>query len=777
MGFRAALTKINQLVAELDEEHEKEITALRTRIGHQEEMLTKFRNGDRVAGDGLDVDMIQFDETQRAPFGMAVEKSKGLVRHKRLDLEKARFHGWQSECLADGGSVVDVDAEIDASGSPSSQTEVQKMSSLITKGAEVHLNSNESDGPIFALKDSWSKVPVATDAFLDEVDEMLVQKNASAMYEQRESGERAQNRNRVTEIAPRRNSVVYSALHCIPMINPTCQKRIGWDVAGMALICYDMVALPIQLCFDETSGPWSEFMGWVTLLFWTMDMVFSCFTGFYRDGDLIMKQSEILWQYVKGWFWVDCIVVVPDWIMKAMGSVTSAAGLGRVLRVARVFRVLRLLRLLKLKRLFNIVYDLIDSEVMFIMFTLIKLLVMIVFMNHVVACAWYLVGKIGKDSGGINWLEDVGQTPVWGKSFLWKYLTSLHWSITQFTPASMDIYAVNDGERLFSVLILFWALVALSSIIGSISASVMALRNMTADENKQFWVLRRYLKQKKIHRSLTTRILSYVEHQQIAKHNQVSASSVRLLGLMSEQLHLELSFELFSPYLSDHPFFQYMTRDDTMLNSMERLCIKALRTFSHATDEVCFTLGDEALFMYFVKEGEYEYVLLNDQVMDVPLSEKLWVSEAVLWTTWRHRGWLKATGPSEVLALSPDKFVEVLHLHPKPWYLAMHYGVDFVNYLNRTDLSALTDVIFEAEVWVSVVKDSDTYVLKRKRKISVTSADGDENVGDTEAEYEVCIGTTASDTNVGDICPSGAGRASGSNEPDRTIAESMIQGI
>jgi hypothetical protein len=59
-------------------------------------------------------------------------------------------------------------------------------------------------------------------------------------------------------------------------------------------------------------------------------------------------------------------------------------------------------------------------------------------------------------------------------------------------------------------------------------------------------------------------------------------------------------------------------------------------------------------------------------------------------------------------------FSDTLRLHPKPWYLGMHYGVDFVNYLNRCPAHALSDIIFDAEVFVTVVKESDTYCLVRK---------------------------------------------------------------
>merc|ERR1711920_1147036 len=152
-------------------------------------------------------------------------------------------------------------------------------------------------------------------------------------------------------------------------------------------------------------------------------------------------------------------------------------------------------------------------------------------LNHLVACSWYGVGYVSRETGAAhNWLDDVGISPVYGGDLAWKYLTSLHWSITQFTPASMDIYATNVTERLFSVVILYIALVALSSFIGSISASVTQLRNMSADESKAMWVLRRYLKQKKISKDLSSRTLSYMEFQQEKKHNVIMPGQVKLLA-------------------------------------------------------------------------------------------------------------------------------------------------------------------------------------------------------------------------------------------------------
>jgi len=392
----------------------------------------------------------------------------------------------------------------------------------------------------------------------------------------------------------------------------------------------------------------------------------------------------------------------------------SPAGLGRILRIARVFRVLRLLRLLKLKKLFTLIYDLLDTEYMFIVFGLCKMILIIMMMTHFVGCIWYMVGRWCMNGGAsMNWLQDVGLTSVGDKELSYRYLTSLHWSITQFTPASMDIYATNVAERLYSVVILYIALVALSSFIGSISASVTQLRSMSADESKAMWVLRRYLKQKKLSLSLTTRIVSYLEFQQIAKHNVIPPGQVKLLGQMSEQLKLEMAFETTNKFISDHPLFQYMDQDDTFAKTMYALCFSGFRVVAIAEQETIFSLGDEGKEMVFVKAGALQYVLPNGELLEGLLNSKLWAAEGVLWTTWRHRGWLKGLEPSEVLALNPKQFCDIMRLHPKPACMGMNYGAEFVKYLNLQEVRALTDVIFDATVWNEVVKKSDQFVLTK----------------------------------------------------------------
>merc|ERR1719277_1914822 len=139
-----------------------------------------------------------------------------------------------------------------------------------------------------------------------------------------------------------------------------------------------------------------------------------------------------------------------------------------------------------------------------------------------------------------NWVE-VGR--VRGSPTSYLYATSLHWSLTQFTPASMDISARNLWERLFSVVVLLFAMLVFSSIVASITSAMTALRNLQGNEMRQFWLLRRYLRQRNIPKGLSDRIIKFLEHRSSVQGKLVQREKVPVLGGLSEALHNELMHE------------------------------------------------------------------------------------------------------------------------------------------------------------------------------------------------------------------------------------------
>jgi len=492
------------------------------------------------------------------------------------------------------------------------------------------------------------------------------------------------------------------------IINPHSNFRAIWEIIGLVVITWDMCAIPFELAFLPGRSPLLTAMDWVTLFFWTGDMAQGFFLGFYEKGQFICSKPRIVRHYLATWFAVDVIVIGPDWLMVIAKSATlsggnQVGGLGQIIKGIRAVRILRLMRLLKLQRIITSMHDMIEHEVGFIIFSLSELLVAVLLVNHVIACAWYFIGRLGMESHQRNWITT---GDVDGESITYKYTTAMHWSLTQFTPASMDISARNLQERIFSIVILFFAMVVFSSIVASITSSTLSLRSMKTDEMKQFWLLRRYLRQRSVSKDLSERILKFLEHQYRRHAKLVQADSIKVLNKLSEELQSELMLQMYAFMLLSHPFFTECNHEMPVV--MQRLCRLGITSQSYADDECVFNCGDRAMYMYFIKGGSYTYRARSKAVLTPELQPKEWVGEPVLWTVWRHQGTLSSKTASDLIRLDPKVFVDIFGGHPRPWFFAKQYARQFISFLNDWP-EEMTDVLRDDYFYSKTVHECTCY--------------------------------------------------------------------
>merc|ERR1719330_1891340 len=113
------------------------------------------------------------------------------------------------------------------------------------------------------------------------------------------------------------------------------------------------------------------------------------------------------------------------------GPSSEAFRQGRSLRMLRYLRALRLLRLLKLRKVFNEIQDHINTEMLATVFVIVRIIVALVVANHLIACGWYALGE-GSALSEHSWVVANGMLE---RDLGYRYATSLHWSLTQFTPA------------------------------------------------------------------------------------------------------------------------------------------------------------------------------------------------------------------------------------------------------------------------------------------------------------------------------------------------------
>eukprot|EP00928_Gymnodinium_smaydae_P031640 TRINITY_DN23161_c0_g1_i1.p1 TRINITY_DN23161_c0_g1~~TRINITY_DN23161_c0_g1_i1.p1 ORF type:complete len:741 (+),score=99.28 TRINITY_DN23161_c0_g1_i1:333-2225(+) len=481
-----------------------------------------------------------------------------------------------------------------------------------------------------------------------------------------------------------------SGLHRF-LINPGSNRRMVWDLFGALLLAYDFVIIPMQV-FGEPTNVFSLCMEWVTSLFWTADLISCFFTGYVHKGVSIMEPSMIIRNYLRTWFFADCIVVLPDWIFTILSMVGSSDIQGnhvKTLRYLRGIRIIRLTRLAKLRRIFEQLSDRVNSEFVFIIVKIVKLLLFMVAVNHYICCMWFLISTSANDSGLDSWVVHGGFDKL---SYWYQYLTSLHWSLTQFTPGSMSVQPMNSGERGFSILVLLSGMVIFSSFISSITAAMTQLRGLKEYHNRQFWLLRRYLRQNNVPRKLSIRIHRFVEYAMRHTSNQVPKSDVKAILLLSDQLRNELECLTSMRHLTSHPLFKKISESHLVV--MRRL-FSTTGQVCIASGDALFYIGDEPTHMHSIAYGEVQYYPGH------PLGEQRqavggdWASEHIMWMKWTYVGTLQAQTEVDLITVNAEQFSGVIVAHLAVYPRVQKYAINFLDYVLEMPEEELSDVFLQ----------------------------------------------------------------------------------
>eukprot|EP00929_Paragymnodinium_shiwhaense_P000623 TRINITY_DN100872_c0_g1_i1.p1 TRINITY_DN100872_c0_g1~~TRINITY_DN100872_c0_g1_i1.p1 ORF type:complete len:875 (-),score=190.38 TRINITY_DN100872_c0_g1_i1:99-2723(-) len=471
---------------------------------------------------------------------------------------------------------------------------------------------------------------------------------------------------------------------------PASPPRLAWDILGAVLIFYDVVVLPLT----PYNIPEDAFMAGVDLValsFWSLNVVASVTVGFVQDGITVMDPKRIVMNYLKKWFIIDMLVVVPDWVAIIVGgqgdSGDEHSSTLKLFNLLRILRIIRLVRLLKLKRLIAVIMDMLDSEYSTIMFYIVQMIMLMILINHLCACCWFAVSRLNKN----NWVVAFGADH---DDWIDNYLLAFHWCLTQFTPASKPaLQPQNQQERIFAISMVVFALVGFSYVVGSITQSLGQLRNLNEARSVQLWTLRRYLRINHVSLSLSMRVQKYIEHQLQLRRDSMQDSSAVLLKDLSEQLLCELKCEMSVPHLAIHPLFEHMSEHSMV--TMRRIASGAVARKSLAQSDTVFLAGETATHMAVVVGGRLRY--------DRNVSGKLrrewvdkredWISEPCLWLkSWVQLGELIAATPCELLHLRPGDFANIVQKNATAYVLALRYSSNYLKWMAAIPWGELSDI-------------------------------------------------------------------------------------
>merc|ERR1712048_863942 len=186
-------------------------------------------------------------------------------------------------------------------------------------------------------------------------------------------------------------------------------------------------------------------------------------------------------------------------------------------------------------------------------------------------------------------------------------------------------------ERTFAVVVVVFAMTTFSYILGNVSAAMGRLRNLQEDHSKNFWQVRRFMRQHDVPVVLALRIQNYLEAKFLATHRSIQFKDVPLFKLLSQQLTNELNVAQYAKHLYYHPLLEY--RQDQVI-FMGKLVQTAVSELCLAPNDCLFLQSETAYNMYIVAEGGLEYSQMRAAVdianETVVAGEKTLIAEATL---------------------------------------------------------------------------------------------------------------------------------------------------
>ncbi|KAF4672690.1 hypothetical protein FOL47_000245 [Perkinsus chesapeaki] len=387
------------------------------------------------------------------------------------------------------------------------------------------------------------------------------------------------------------------------IIYPDGKFRLTWDVAGLLFIVYQGFLVPYTLSFETDLTGFMADLDRCIDIYFLCDIALNFVTGYWNRGVLNLKHRDIVRYYIQTWLFVDLVASIPfDWILSSgdvEDSRQSASKLLRVIRIVKFARIVRLLRLMRIKTLLAKLEEHIDSDIWLAGFTMAKMFLGLFCLSHWIACVWWFIGVSGV-AQEMNWIRDneLEQEGLLAN----KYLRSLFYAVSIVSTMYGDIIASNDGERIFTMVMMLAAGVIFAVVVGSVTNLVVSFGEHKTEYRQRMKRAMKFMRANNVEAQLQVRIKRYIEHL-LDNQFEFKAKS-ELMTMLSDSLQNEVQLTLMGKLLKQYSFFT-MLREEIV----GRICMICKPIFC-APGDVVFYQGENADGMYFVRKGAVTIMMI-----------------------------------------------------------------------------------------------------------------------------------------------------------------------
>jgi len=436
------------------------------------------------------------------------------------------------------------------------------------------------------------------------------------------------------------------------VVHPDSTVRVLWLVLSVPMLLYDFISIPLESIGLIHLPP--RGLSGAMFTYWLLDMLMQFFTGYHTENVVEMRPNKTAKRYARLELPLDIFILMVDFMFLVWSDELQFGHLSKHMRHIRLIRLLRLVRLGRCRRLsivLNIVQNKVFSQYITLTMQLTQLVGIVLMMCHYIACVWYGISDAYTDSSKSSWVTVFDMVDEPGS---YKYATSLHWSLTQCTPATNDITPTNEVERVFAIFVVLWAMIVFSSVISRVTNAMNQLWILSSAEVQERVRVKAFLNRRDISMELGSRILQFLSAN-TALVRPVQERELQILKMIPETVRMQLYEEMYAPALRRNRLFLFLT--DLSTRFLRQLCRAALQELYFVSQQEVFVENLRSTQVYCPENGMFLYWWMH---LGVPETQRVhkgdWMSEFTLWAEWTHVGDLVAESIAQVMALDAEMF-------------------------------------------------------------------------------------------------------------------------
>lgn len=210
---------------------------------------------------------------------------------------------------------------------------------------------------------------------------------------------------------------------------------------------------------------------------------------------LVLDRAEIVTRYLSFWFWIDFFASFPfDLVLQI--AIFDKFTVFRALRIVRTLRTLRILKLITSSSSMQRSKRLEKMHISVSFVHLIRFVLVMLFIAHILACAWIYVGKVDGTEG---WIYRSPSGSIGDYSDGELYITAVYFVLaTMFSIGFGDFTPVTELEKGFAIGLQFMGGLTFGTILAEATRIVNStnpqakIRNIRMDE-LQLYLMERNL--------------------------------------------------------------------------------------------------------------------------------------------------------------------------------------------------------------------------------------------------------------------------------------------